>query len=282
MAAPYKRVSGRRGTPGSVRHRLVELRPVGSDGSAAITASLYTGPARITHVKIDYQNQPVTTDLLIKAANGSTGGATLYTGADTATDVAIKTLGTPAAIDEGNAVTAVTDGVEGGWFVSDGLYFSVAQGDGQTSGDERILIDVWYEELSLLEVKLFPSGADGSATAARLVKTYGAGNILGLSVDYGAGVPGATADLVIKSDVLDDASGGETVFTATNTATDIGSVYSAVGLGIAGIDEGGAAVAATDAVSGGHPFRSNLYFSVAQADGYAADEDIAVRLYIRR
>jgi hypothetical protein len=52
------------------------------------------------------------------------------------------------------------------------------------------------------------------------------------------------------------------------------------GLGIIGIDEANAVVAATDAVGGGQPFRRALYFDVAQADNYAADEDILVRLWI--
>jgi hypothetical protein len=230
---------------------------------------------------VDYQNQPATTDLLVKSAAAGIGGTTLLTLTNVNTDIAISCVATPAAVDEGRAVTAATDGVEGGWFVADGLFFDVAQGDGQTSGDERIVIDLWYVECDLLEVKLFPSGADGSAAASRIVKATRAGIIQGLSIDFGAGVP-ATADVVIKVDVLDDASGGTTAFTSTNSLTDFGSASAGVGLGIAGIDEANAVVAATDAVSGGYPFRRNLLFTVAQSDNYAADEDITVRLWVSR
>jgi len=257
----------------SVVHRRVELRPVGADGSAVATYSLWTGPARVTHIAVDYQNQPATTDILVKADN--TSGATLLTLTNTNTDIPIRAVATPAAVDEGRAVTAATDGVDGGYFVKAGLYFDLAQGDGHTSGDEAVVIDVWYIVTDMVEVRLFPAGADGSAVATRLVKLHKAGIIQGIQVDFGAGVP-ATTDLVIKADVLDDASGGTTLFTSTNSLTDFGPV----GLGIIGIDEANAAVAATDAIGGGQPFRRNLYFDVAQADGYSTDEDILVRLWI--
>jgi hypothetical protein len=266
-------VAGRSRRGHVVKHRLVELRPVGVDGSAIVTRALYTGPARITHLAIDYQNQPVTTDLLIKA--DGTGGATLFTRSNSATDLAVSTLGTPAAVDEGRAVTAATDGVEGGFFVSAGLFFDVAQGDGQTTGDERILIDVWYQESELLEVKLFPLGADAAAVATRLVKLHRAAVVQGIQMDFGAGVP-ATADVIVKADVLDDLTGGTTVFTSTSSLTDFGPV----GLGIPGVDELGAAVAATDAVSGGYPVKRNVFVDVAQADGYTTNEDITVRLWL--
>lgn len=276
MADSALRPVGGRSRRGSVvRHRLVELRPVGADASALVTQSLYTGPARITHVAIDYQNQPVTTDLLIKAALDSVGGATLFTRSNSATDLAVSTLGTPAAVDEGRAVTAATDGVEGGWFVEKGLFFDVAQGDGQTTGDERILVDVWYQECELLEIKLYPLGADASAATTRLIKLHRAAIIQGIQIDFGAGVP-ATADVVIKADVLDDLTGGTTAFTSTSSLTDFGPV----GLGIAGVDEAGAVVAATDAVSGGYPIKRNIYVTVAEADLYATNEDIIIRLWL--
>jgi len=184
-------------------------------------------------------------------------------------------------VDEGNAATAATDAVEGGWLVSDGVYVDCAQADPFVDQTDVIHIDVWYEELDLLQVALFPAGADGSAAATRLVKTAKAGVIKGLAIDFGAGVP-ATTDTVVKVDVLDDASGGATAFTATNANTDVGTRFAGVALGAIGIDEGGAAMAATDGAGGGVPFTSNVYITIAQADGYAADEDIYVQLYCSR
>jgi len=266
----FNRSRKRHETP--VKHWRVELRPVGADGSAVATAWLRTGAARITHIAVDYQNQPATTDLLIY---DTLGGTAYFGNSNSATDIPVRGVATPGALDEGSAVTAATDGVDGGWFVKDGLYFDVAQGDGQTSGDEVIIVDVWGIETDIIEVKLFPTGADGSAVATRLVKMHRAGIIQGIQCVYGAGVT-ATTDLVIKADVLDDLSGGNTLFTRSNSAT---SHLIGVGLGIIGIDEGNAAVAATDAIGGGQPFKRNLYFDIAQADAYSTNEDITVRLW---
>ena len=33
----------------------------------------------------------------------------------------------------------------GGYFFHNGFYIDVAQGDGQTSGDEKIVFDFWYQ-----------------------------------------------------------------------------------------------------------------------------------------
>ena len=48
-------------------------------------------------------------------------------------------------IDEAGAATAATDVGSGGMPFGTGLFFDLAQGDGQTSGNERVVIDVWVE-----------------------------------------------------------------------------------------------------------------------------------------
>lgn len=126
-----------------IRKHRVTLSPVGADGSAVITSTLTVGrPGFVRAIAVDYQNQPATTDLVIKADSSS--GATLFTAANTATDIAAKPVGMPG-VDEGNAATAATDIGSGGWPFGTGLHFSVAQGDGQTSGNEKVVVDVWLE-----------------------------------------------------------------------------------------------------------------------------------------
>ena len=82
---------------------------------------------------MDYQNQPATTDIVIKA--DSSTGATIFTAANTATDIVPRPVGT-TSLDEGGAATAATDGFSGGFPVRGGVYIDVAEADGQTSGDE--------------------------------------------------------------------------------------------------------------------------------------------------
>lgn len=124
----------------TVRVKQVTVRPVGVDGSAVATKYVETGPAIITHLGVDYQNQPSTTDILIKA--DTTSGATLGTITSANTDIVGKPVGMPG-IDEGNAVLAATDASVGGWAVEKGIFIDVAQGDGQTSGDEKIVFRFW-------------------------------------------------------------------------------------------------------------------------------------------
>jgi hypothetical protein len=47
--------------------------------------------------------------------------------------------------DETGAATAATDLGSGGWPFGTGLFFDLAQGDGQTSGNEKVVIQVWVE-----------------------------------------------------------------------------------------------------------------------------------------
>lgn len=126
-----------------IRKHRVTLTPVGVDGSAVDTATLTIGrPGFVRAIAVDYQNQPVTTDVVIKADSAS--GVTLFTRTSSATDIAAAPVGM-AGVDETGAATAATDLGAGGWPFGTGLYFSVAEGDGQTSGDEAVVIDVWLE-----------------------------------------------------------------------------------------------------------------------------------------
>lgn len=125
-----------------IRKRRVALRPVGADGSAVITATLTLGrPGFLKAISVDYQNQPATVDLVIKA--DSTAGATLFTATSTNTDIVGKNLATNG-LSEVNAASAAAD-TQHGYPFGTGLFFDVAQGDGQTSGDELINVDVWVE-----------------------------------------------------------------------------------------------------------------------------------------
>jgi len=254
-----------------LKHRRVELRPVGADGSAAITFSLRTGPAIIRFLAVDYISQPASTDLTITNSAAGVAGVALLTLTDTNTDVPAKPVSMTAGVDEAGAALAATDGSAGGYPVSDGLFFTVAQGDGQTTGDEAIIVDVWYEECTYRRVELRPVGVDGSAADTRTLRLNKAGVVRAIFIDY-QNQP-ATTDILIKAE---DTS-GTTLFTRTNSATDI--ALSPVGM--PGINEINAALAATDASDGGWPFKKNLFISVAQGDGQTGgDEKIVLDLWI--
>ena len=125
-----------------LKHKRLVLKPAGADGSAAAAASFSVGKhGFIRSLAIDYQNQPATTDILIKDGYGNT----LFTRTSSATDIAMSNCGRPG-VDETGAATAATDGVGGGFPFISGCYVTVAEGDGQTSGDEKIVIDLIVEE----------------------------------------------------------------------------------------------------------------------------------------
>lgn len=262
---------------GRIKHRRVELRPTGVDGSAAVTKAVGTGPAIIRFIAVDYQNQPATTDLTMSEAVDGAAGDALLTLTSSNTDVTPKPVSLTAGVDEAAAALAATDGSAGGFPVAEGVFFTVAEADGQTSGDELIIVDIWYEEVQYIKVELRPVGADGSAVDARLITAEGrgAGIVRAMKIDY-QNQP-ATTDITIKADVAGDLTGGTTVFTRTSSATDIARSP----VGMAGINESGAALAATDASDGGFPFKSNLYIELAEGDGQTGgDELVFVELWI--
>jgi len=259
---------------GRVFHRRLAITPVGSAGSAAGVAYTSLPPCRLTHVKFDFSaSHAATSDTLLKAdglSDGSTG-RTLLTLTDTTTDIPIRALAQPLAVDEGRAAVAATDGVEGGAFIKNGLAMTVAQGDAVA---DTVIADFWFEALRYEVVTLVAqTGADGAGAVTRTVPMYGAGNLLGVELDY-QNTP-ATADVVIKA----DSTGGETLFTSTSSQTDL----TPVALGIIGIDEANAAAAATDSMGGGAPFRTGLFFSVAESDAFTSgNEKILVHCWIRQ
>lgn len=130
-----------------IRRYTVTLSPEGADGSAVATHRLALGrPGILRMINVDYQNQPSTTDLVIKADTSS--GATLFTATSTNTDIGASGLLVPVvrpSVDEGNAAGAATDSGSGGFGFFTGLYFDVAQADGQTSGNEKIVIHMLIE-----------------------------------------------------------------------------------------------------------------------------------------
>lgn len=257
-----------------VFHRRVAVTTVGSAGAAVGSSFIPLPPCRLTHVKVDFDAaHAATSDTLFKVdglSDGSTG-TTILTLTDTTTDIPIRALGQPAAVDEGRAATAATDGVEGGAFIKSGLAITVAQGDAL---DPTLVADLWFERLRLEVVTLVAqSGADGAGVVTRTLPLSGAGNLLGVQIDY-QNTP-ATADVIIKA----DSTGGETLFTTANSQTDFGPVA----LGIIGIDEANAAAAATDGMGGGAPFRTGLFFDVAQTDAFtSSNEQILVYCWIRQ
>jgi hypothetical protein len=127
----------------SVKYIKVESFPVGADGAAVDTKTVrLASPGIIRAIKVDYQNQPVTTDILIKAEN--TSGTTLFTRTSSATDIALSPVGMPG-VNESNAALAATDASDGGWPVKGAIFIDVAEGDGQTSGDEKIVFEFWID-----------------------------------------------------------------------------------------------------------------------------------------
>ena len=125
-----------------LKHKRLILKPAGADGSAVASGTVSVGKHGLVRaIKVDYQNQPATVDIVVTDGYGNT----IFTRTSSATDIALSPCGQPG-VDEAGGATAATDGVSGGWPFISGLYFAVAQGDGQTSGDEKIVIDLIVDE----------------------------------------------------------------------------------------------------------------------------------------
>lgn len=256
-----------------VIHRRVLLTPAGSAGSAVAEVFVPTPPGRVTHVGIDYVGTAAaTTDVVLTAdglSDGSTGTA-FFTVDDNATDIAPRPLGSPSATDEARNATAATDGTEGGRYVKTGVHIDIHDAD----PNEAIAVEFWLEVLRYEVVELVAqAGADGTGTVTRSLPLNGAGNLVGLQVDF-QNTP-ATADLLIKA----NDTNGATLFTSTSSQTDFGPSA----LGHVGGDETNAAVAATDGIGGGAVFSRGLFFDVAQTDIFTGgNEKIVVHLWIRQ
>lgn len=252
-------------------HRQVIVKPVGADGSAAAVATVKTPPGRLVGYAIDYQNQPATTDVLIKTDNFD--GATVATHTNNATDITLRPCGT-TAVDEGRAATAATDGFNGGYPIRSGIFIDVAQGDGQTSGDEAIVFDFFVEVDTYVCVDLVAqSGADGAGVVTRFVDLNGAGNLCAVAIDF-QNTPN-TADLIIKA----DSTSGLTLFTSSNSSTDLAASL----LGRPGQDEAANASAATDGTQAANCFKRGLFLDLAQTDAFTSgNEHTLVEMWIHQ
>ena len=132
-----------------VRHctySRVTLRPTGSAGSATDTRTLKLGgPGVLSAVAIDFGSGfPATGDVTIKADDGTTG-LTLFTSANSATDLAPSLLGR-AAQDEAGNVTAATDGTESGNAFKRSLVVAVAEADPYTDATDEAIVELWIDD----------------------------------------------------------------------------------------------------------------------------------------
>lgn len=259
----------------STVHRRFHVTTTGSAGSATGSVYIPCAPGRVRAVAVDYHaSAPATTDLTLKGdglADGSTGN-TFLTVSNSATDIPVRALGSPNAVDEGRAVTAATDATDGGAFFKHGLCVSLAQSDALTNA---AIVDVWIDLLHWERVTLRPVGADGSAVDTKTVRLARAGVVMGIAVDF-ANQP-ATTDLTLKA----EDTNGYTMFASANSATDLGPTP--VALGLIGIDEANGALAATDGSAGGCPFKNGVFLDVAQGDGFggSGNEEIFVDLWMK-
>ena len=116
----------------------------GADGAGVVTRAVNFGNAgSLAAIAIDYQNMPTTTDILIKADN--TNGTTLFTGTSSRTRTSRLRSGSPG-YGRGHQRLAATDGTEGANVFKQGLFFSVAEADAFTTGNELILIEGWVDD----------------------------------------------------------------------------------------------------------------------------------------
>lgn len=129
-----------------LRYERVELiAQSGADGAGAVTRQLNLGPGVLRAAHIDFQNVPATTDVVIK--RDSSAGDTVFTSTSSNTDTARPTpLGSPGAVDEAGGATAATDATDGGIPFRDGLYFDVAESDAFTTGNEKIVVHLWFDQ----------------------------------------------------------------------------------------------------------------------------------------
>ncbi len=222
---------------GRIKRVRKTLLPAGSDGAAVATSQISLGrPGLLRFVSVDYQNQPSTTDLIIK--RDTTAGGALLTLTDNNTDLDHVAVGT-AGMDEGQAASAATDALSGGLPFTSGFFIDVAQGDGQTSGDEAIVVDLYYESCKKKNLTL-TTDSSGDAT---LLWTLGRPFVIrALAVDYSA-TAGSSMTMTLNRDAL----AGTAIFTKSSAETDFGPTV----VGTAGIDEANNALAATDAAAGG-------------------------------
>ncbi len=261
-------------------HRRVTLTVGGSGkgggttGTASDTVSIPC-PGRLIAVAYGLQGaggipeNGVTSGTLVLKAETTAGAqiishASLYT--EQLTPAAVGTT----AYDEGRAATAATDGFSGGFPVRSGVFASISSG----TDTEIITVDLYFRLCTYVKLDLVAqSGADGTGAVTRTVPLGNSGVLAALAMDFQNIDSGTTADVVVKA----DSTGGATLFTSTDSVTDLAPSL----IGGAGVDEAKNVTAATDGTECGNAFRSGLFFSVAQSDIFTTgNERIIVECWI--
>lgn len=254
-------------------HRRCQLTVGGSGiggGSTGTASDNVTIPSPGRLIAVTY-GKPNLTDSLSGAPVAATSGALVVKAETTAgvqifTDADISSVptnplpvGTTAA-DEGGAATAATDAFSGGFPVRGGVFCSISSG---TDG-EVIYVDLWFRLCTYVKLDLVAqSGADGTGAVTRYVPLGRAGVLAAIAIDY-QNTP-ATADLLIKA----DSTNGVTIFTRTNSQTDLAPTL----LGRPGADEAINASAATDGTECGNVFKQGLFFDLAQTDIFTSSNE---------
>jgi len=134
--------------------------------------------------------------------------------------------------------------------------------------------------IKLKTVTLNPVGADGSATATVQVPCRRPGILRYIGVDYTS--QASTADLTIK-----DVESTNTLFTAGNTATDIGLTANGVAIVQAGLSTANGSPGTEADGSQGIPFTKTLEVKIVQANGSTitngvGNKSIVVKLWIEQ
>lgn len=120
------------------------LAPTGADGAAVATKRLgLAHGGMLRAISVDYQNQPVTTDIVVYDGDDNTGEA-MFTLTSTNTDVPKTVLTTENAKTEDNTGATANAGF-GGIPFERNIFVDLAQGDGQTSGNEKVVMRLWVE-----------------------------------------------------------------------------------------------------------------------------------------
>ena len=116
----------------------------GADGSGQCDRQVrLNGAGVLAAIAVDYQNMPNTTDLIVYADD--TSSPALLSIASSNTDIAPSLVGTVGK-DEEISASAVTDGTECGNAFKRGLYVTMRQADAYTSGNEKIVMELWIDD----------------------------------------------------------------------------------------------------------------------------------------
>lgn len=117
----------------------------GADGAGTATEIIrWGGAGNLVALALDFQNQPATTDIIVYADEVTTGAA-LFSGANSATDLAPSLLGRPGA-DEAAAASAATDGTQAANCFMNSLVVLMTGADAFTSGDEKVVCEFWIQD----------------------------------------------------------------------------------------------------------------------------------------